>query len=87
MVQAALCGCVGLVCGLLLETTLLMLRMNMPAPLDKKYGHLMDKSWEHKMTGAAQSQQDKQQPGSRVSSIDAPKPAAAASNVRRRRPA
>lgn len=52
--QAAVCGCVGLVCGLLLETTLLILRTNMPQPLDQKYAHLLDKSWDQK-----QPQQEK----------------------------
>jgi hypothetical protein len=47
----------GLAAGLLLETTLLIIRTNMPVPLDKKYAHLLDKRWDnqqpHNRQGAA----------------------------------
>lgn len=59
--QAVLCGCVGLVCGLLLETTLLILRTNMPVPLDKKYAHLLDKSWDKQQQPRSKGRQQQQQ--------------------------
>eukprot|EP00879_Flechtneria_rotunda_P012588 GHRR01013145.1.p1 GENE.GHRR01013145.1~~GHRR01013145.1.p1 ORF type:complete len:179 (+),score=83.48 GHRR01013145.1:1660-2196(+) len=43
---AALCGVVGLTAGLLLETALLILRTNMPQPLEQKYKHLLEKDWQ-----------------------------------------
>lgn len=45
--QAAMGGALGMAAALLLETSLLIIRQNMPEPLDKKYGHLMarDGAW------------------------------------------
>jgi hypothetical protein len=55
--QAAVFSALGLAAGLLLETTLLIIRTNMPVPLDKKYAHLLDKRWDkqqlHGRQGAA----------------------------------
>lgn len=45
---AAMIGALGLTAGLLLEATLLIIRSNMPAPLDQKYSHLLDKRWDNK---------------------------------------
>eukprot|EP00775_Hariotina_reticulata_P013375 gene13375-13502_t len=42
---AALLGALGLTAGLLLETTLLIIRQNMPEPLNKKYAHLVGDQW------------------------------------------
>jgi hypothetical protein len=41
--------------ALLLETTLLIIRQNMPEPLDKKYGHLMapDGRWRRRAAPGA----------------------------------
>jgi hypothetical protein len=36
----------GLAAGLLLETTLLIIRTNLPVPLDKKFAHVLDKRWD-----------------------------------------
>jgi hypothetical protein len=46
LLQAGVLGALGLAAGLLLETTLLIIRTNMPVPLDQKYAHLMDKRWD-----------------------------------------
>ncbi|KAF6254542.1 hypothetical protein COO60DRAFT_312342 [Scenedesmus sp. NREL 46B-D3] len=43
---AAVLGALGLAAGLLLETSLLIIRTNMPVPLDQKYAHLLDKRWD-----------------------------------------
>eukprot|EP00878_Enallax_costatus_P010619 GHUV01011094.1.p1 GENE.GHUV01011094.1~~GHUV01011094.1.p1 ORF type:complete len:223 (+),score=70.68 GHUV01011094.1:275-943(+) len=53
----AMMGALGLAAGLLLETTLLIMRTNMPAPVDQKYAHLLDKRWDKPQQGAAQSSQ------------------------------
>lgn len=54
-------GALGLTAGLLLEATLLIIRSNMPAPLDQKYSHLLDKRWDNKgqQTEAAATKQSK----------------------------
>ncbi|GBF99028.1 thymic stromal cotransporter [Raphidocelis subcapitata] len=38
---AAACGALGMAAALLLETSLFVVRANMPEPLEKKYGHLL----------------------------------------------
>lgn len=43
---AGVLGALGLAAGLLLETALLIIRTNMPVPLDQKYAHLLDKKWD-----------------------------------------
>ena len=46
LLQAGVLGALGLAAGLLLETALLIIRANMPVPLDQKYTHLLDKKWD-----------------------------------------
>jgi hypothetical protein len=55
LLQAGVLGALGLAAGLLLETALLIIRTNMPEPLDNKYAHLLDKRWDQR-----QDQQGKQ---------------------------
>lgn len=55
--QAALMGSLGLAAGLLLETTLLIMRTNMPTPIDTKYSHLLDKRWDAPQSAAAENSQ------------------------------
>lgn len=50
LAQAAIMGAAGLAAGLLLETTLLIIRTNLPAPLEDKYAHLLDKKWDQKQS-------------------------------------
>jgi hypothetical protein len=57
LTQAVLLGALGLTAGLLLETTLLIIRQNMPEPLNKKYAHLVGDQWHQ------QQQQQRQQTG------------------------
>lgn len=40
--QAGLLGALGLTAGMLLETVLLIVRSNLPPPLEKKFPHLFD---------------------------------------------
>ena len=47
--QATASGAVGLSLGMLLETTLFMVRMNMPESLDVRYAHLLDKKYDKKL--------------------------------------
>lgn len=42
LAQAGLCGAAGLTCGLLLETTLLIIRTNRPEPLEERMPDLFD---------------------------------------------
>jgi hypothetical protein len=46
LLQATASGAVGLSLGMLLETTLFIIRMNMPESLDVRYGHLLDKKYD-----------------------------------------
>jgi hypothetical protein len=46
---------------LLLETSLLIIRLNAPPPLDQTYSHLLDKSWQT----SSKQQQEQQQQGQR----------------------
>jgi hypothetical protein len=55
-------GVLGLLAGLLLETSLLIVRTNMPAPLDKQYGHLLSKEWDRPQPPQQQQQQQQPQP-------------------------
>ena len=50
--QATASGAVGLSLGMMLETTLFMVRMNMPESLDVRYAHLLDKKYDKKQPTA-----------------------------------
>jgi hypothetical protein len=81
LLQAAVFSALGLAAGLLLETALLIIRTNMPVPLDQKYAHLLDKRWDKLQQQRQQQQQFKQSSGD---SISGSRTSGASTTLRRR---